>query len=79
MQKFANTNGMNYPIVVDTLDGAITKQYKSLGVDSYPMYILLGPDGKIIHNDATATGNHSLRMDKIEMIYRELRELVSRL
>ncbi|MCA9023796.1 MAG: redoxin family protein [Planctomycetaceae bacterium] len=74
VQKFAADNGMDYPIVVDTPDGAITSEYASLGVSSYPMYILLGPDGRIIHNDATATDAFSLRMYKIEMIYRELRE-----
>ncbi len=74
VQKFANEKGMNYPIVVDTADGAITKQYKSLGVYFYPMYMLLDPDGKIIQSDATSMGDHSLRMDKIELIYRELRE-----
>ena len=74
VQKFAADNGMDYPIVVDTPDGAITSEYASLGVSSYPRYILLGPDGRIIHNDATATDAFSLRMYKIEMIYRELRE-----
>lgn len=74
VQKFANEKGMNYPIVVDNADGEITKQYKQLGVYFYPMYMLLGPDGKIIQSDVTSTGDHSLRMDKIELIYRELRE-----
>lgn len=74
VQKFANEKGMNYPIVVDNADGEITKQYKQLGVYFYPMYMLLGPDGRIIQSDATSTGDHSLRMDKIELIYRELRE-----
>ncbi|MEO8272418.1 MAG: TlpA disulfide reductase family protein, partial [Aureliella sp.] len=78
VQKFANEKGMNYPIVVDTVDGVISKQYKPLGVYFYPMYMLLDPDGRIIHSDATSTGEHSLRMEKIELIYRELRERAPR-
>lgn len=73
VQKFANENGMTYPIVVDTPDGAISEQYSELGVDHYPMYILLGPDGKILSNDATGSDS-SLRLDKLEMIYQILRE-----
>ncbi len=65
---------MNYPIVVDTPDGAITKQYKPLGVYFYPMHMLLDPEGKIVLSDATGTGSHSLRMEKIELIYSELRK-----
>lgn len=78
VRKFAKEKGMNYPIVVDSADGAITNQYKNLGVSFYPMYMLLDPDGKIIHSDATSTGDHSLRMEKIELIYRELREAAAR-
>lgn len=74
VQKFANENGMNYPVVVDTADGVIMKQYQQLGVNAYPLYMLLDSDGRIIQNDATSMGNRSLRTNMIELIYRELRQ-----
>ncbi|MEM9826317.1 MAG: TlpA disulfide reductase family protein, partial [Planctomycetota bacterium] len=76
VRKYAETNGMTYPIVVDNTEGEITKQYKPLGVYLYPMYMLLGPDGKIIRSDATSDGPRTLRGDKVELIYRELLERI---
>ena len=59
-------------IVVDNADGTITEQYQLLGVGGYPSYILLDPEGKIIHND-NVSPPPSLRRYKLERIYEALR------
>jgi thiol-disulfide isomerase/thioredoxin len=53
-----------FPIVVDHPDGRIVKAY---GVASWPTYLLIGPDGKIIHDDHNSPGP-SLRVHKIEIV-----------
>lgn len=66
--KYARENNMDYPIFVDDPEGTVTKQFRELGVNYFPMYILLGPDGKIIHNDVHALTT-SLRGEKLELIH----------
>ena len=73
VQTFADKNAMDYPIVVDDANGTITEQFRYRGVTGYPTYILLGPDGRIIQNDAIGTGS-SLRQYKIELIYQAIRK-----
>ncbi len=67
VQQFADAKGMGYPIVVDDADGSIVESFKPAGVTGFPSYILLGPDGKIIHN-ARAGDFPSLRIHKLEVI-----------
>ena len=81
VQLFADEKGMKYPVVVDNTDGSILKQYREFGVYSFPSYILLDPEGIIIHNDHTIAstdplGDHSLRMNKLEMIFKVMRDAV---
>ena len=81
VQSFADAKGMKFPIVVDNTDGSILKQYRELGVYSFPSYILLDREGRIIHNDHTSAGSdpfgdHSLRMNKLEMIFKVIRDSV---
>ena len=81
VQKFADDKEMSYPIVVDNADGSILKQYRELGVNSFPTYILLDPEGRIVHNDHASDrsdtfGGHSLRMNKLEIVYKVIGDLV---
>ncbi len=78
VKKFADDNGMNYPIVVDNAAGEIIKAYTECGLDGYPSYFLLDPDGKIVENDQVpdpntkATRQYSLRSNKLEVINKYL-------
>ena len=72
VQIFADKNGMNYPIVVDDSEGTITKQFRDIGLDGFPTYILLDRDGRILHNDAVGEGA-SLRSFKFEKVYEAVR------
>ncbi|MEO1529467.1 MAG: TlpA disulfide reductase family protein [Planctomycetota bacterium] len=72
VRAFAKKHGMNYPIVVDDAEGTIIEQYKKLGIVGFPSYLLLGPDGRIIHNDQLSYGK-SLRLNKLEWIHRVVR------
>ncbi|MEM7477707.1 MAG: redoxin family protein [Planctomycetota bacterium] len=72
VRTFARDHGMNYPIVVDGADEAILNAYKKLGVSGFPSYILLGPDGRILHNDQLTFGT-SLRLSKLELIFQAIR------
>lgn len=73
VQQFADAKGMNYPVVVDTADGLIIKQFKQIGVQAYPSYILLGPDGKIVSNDSVGA-EHFLRSNKLEIIHSQIQK-----
>jgi thiol-disulfide isomerase/thioredoxin len=59
--------GLSFPIVVDQPDGRILEAYRQLGVNSFPSYLLIGPDGKILVNDRVK-GSPSLRLFKLEVI-----------
>jgi peroxiredoxin len=69
---FADKNGMDYPIVVDDSEGTITKQFRNIGLEGFPYYILLDRQGRILHNDAVS-GGPSLRSYKFEKIYEAIR------
>ncbi len=81
VREFVKRREMPYAIVVDDRDGNIVKQYAPLGLDTYPEYILIDPDGRIVHNDAVLTGlieggaagYRSLRSQKLELIRAALR------
>ncbi len=59
--------GLTFPIVVDHPDGRILKTYGELGVRWFPTYVLLGPEGSVLANDAVFSGP-SLRSYKLEVI-----------
>jgi len=67
VREHCRQQGLKFPIVVDHADGRILNSYRELGVNSFPSYILIGPDGKILENDK-ATDGPSLRMFKLEVI-----------
>lgn len=69
---FADKNDMDYPIVVDDSEGTITKQFRKLGLEGFPHYILLDREGCILHNDGLSEGP-SLRSYKFETIYKAIR------
>jgi peroxiredoxin len=72
VKSFADKNGMDYPIVVDDSEGTITKQFRGIGLQGFPHYILLDRQGCILHNDAISDGP-SLRSYKFEKIYEAIR------
>ena len=63
---------MDYPIVVDDSEGTITKQFRSVGLQGFPHYILLDRQGRVLHNDSVGDGP-SLRSYKFEKIYEAIR------
>jgi peroxiredoxin len=67
VREHCRQQGLKFPIVVDHTDGRILSAYRQLGVRSFPSYILIGPDGKILENDST-TDRPSLRAFKLEVI-----------
>jgi thiol-disulfide isomerase/thioredoxin len=72
VRQYIEQNGVKYPTVVDTHEETISRRFKELGVTSFPTYILLDRDGKIMHNDHLSL-NPSLRVFKVEVIYSALR------
>ena len=64
---------MTFPVVVDNSDGTLLAQYSRLGISSFPSYILLAPDGRILLNDATADPSSiRLRSYKTEAVFHAL-------
>ena len=73
VQSFADENEIPYTIVVDGARGQISKDYRALGVESYPSYLLIDPNGNILLNDAVPDGvPTSLRQHKIELIHQAI-------
>ncbi len=58
---------LTYPIVVDHNDGRIIREYKQHGIEGYPSYVLIGPDGRVVKDDSTIPGP-TLRSFKIEIV-----------
>lgn len=73
VQEFCQKHGINYPTVVDHKDGRIVDAYRSLGLDGFPTYMLIDPEGKIVINDRTTEGP-SLRRFKVELVRQILNE-----
>ncbi len=55
IKKYVAEHHIHYRVVIDDEDGRILEAYKSLGVEGYPTYLLIGPDGKTM-GDPTHTG-----------------------
>jgi thiol-disulfide isomerase/thioredoxin len=68
VQGFADQSDMSFAIVVDDVQGQISDAYEALGVDSYPSYLLIAPDGNIVLN-TSLPGAASFRKNKMEMIH----------
>jgi thiol-disulfide isomerase/thioredoxin len=58
---------LTYPIVIDQPDGRIIASYRSHGISGYPSYVLIGPDGNVLKDDATIAGP-TLRSFKLEIV-----------
>lgn len=72
VRQYIQQHGVKYPTVVDTSEESISRRFRELGVTSFPSYILLDREGKIIHNDHLSM-SPSLRVFKVELIYSALR------
>ena len=71
---YAKEHNMDFPIVVDNSDGTLLKAYAELGVFSFPCYLLVDPDGKILINDIIADPDQTiLRLHKTEAVFHALR------
>lgn len=67
VREHCKQQGLKFPIVVDHADGRIVNAYRKLGVRSFPTYMLIGPDVKILENDRTSDGP-PLRVFKLEVV-----------
>lgn len=66
---YLGEKGIEYPVVVDDARGAIVESYAALGLTSFPSYILIDPNGKIVRNSSVHDGSGmSLHSDKIQLI-----------
>ncbi|MDA1230536.1 MAG: redoxin domain-containing protein [Planctomycetota bacterium] len=73
VDRFVREHDMTFPVVVDNSDGTLLDQYSRLGISSFPSYILLDPDGRILLNDATADPSSiRLRSYKTEAVFHAL-------
>jgi thiol-disulfide isomerase/thioredoxin/protocatechuate 3,4-dioxygenase beta subunit len=70
VKKYVAEHHIHYPVVIDHEDGRILKAYKSLGVEGYPTYLLIGPDGRTM-GDPTHTGR-GLYHFKFEILRQQL-------
>ncbi|HUG92348.1 MAG TPA: carboxypeptidase regulatory-like domain-containing protein [Planctomycetaceae bacterium] len=62
--------GLEFPIVVDHPDGRIVAEYQThAAVPGFPSYVLIGPDGNVVHVDYTVPAP-SLRTYTLEIIRR---------
>jgi thiol-disulfide isomerase/thioredoxin len=67
IRKHVASQKLFFPIAIDTADGRTLEAYKKWGVIGYPNYLLLGPDGTLLHSDNLLPGP-SLRSFKLEII-----------
>ncbi|HUY92166.1 MAG TPA: carboxypeptidase regulatory-like domain-containing protein [Pirellulales bacterium] len=67
VREHCKKQGLKFPIVVDHADGRIVNAYRKLGLRAFPTYMLIGPDGNILHNDSTSDGP-PLREFKLEVV-----------
>jgi len=69
VRAYAAREGMTFPIVVDEPDGRITEAYRKVGLNGYPSYMLIDPDGNFVQNDS-AIPSPTLRNYKLEIVRR---------
>ena len=66
VKQFCDARGMNFPLVVDSAAENILKAYRPLGVEVFPSYLLINPEGEIIPAD--------MRSHKIETIRKHMHQ-----
>ena len=67
VREFVRKEKMRVPIAIDQADGRTLAAYAKCGIDGYPGFILLGPDGRILCSDRVLPGP-SLRKFRLELI-----------
>jgi thiol-disulfide isomerase/thioredoxin len=68
IRKYVESSSMAVPIAIDQADGRTLNAYlHECGVNSFPSYLLVGPDGTIVNADKMLPGP-LLRSFKIEII-----------
>ena len=60
VKQFCDARGMNFPLVVDGVGEEILKAYRPLGVEGFPTYLLINPEGQIV-----PAYLHSLKIETI--------------
>lgn len=71
VRAHADQHSMSYPIVVDGPALEIQKEFTPLGLDGFPSYILIGPDGEIVFTSGV-DDRLILRNNKFEIIREHL-------
>lgn len=67
IRKHVQKEKMPFPIAIDRPDGPTLAAFRKAGLNGYPTYVLLGPDGAILNFDPVLPGP-SLRGFKLEII-----------
>jgi hypothetical protein len=68
IRKHVESEKMAIPVAADQADGrTLAAYYRQCGVEGYPSYLLLGPDGTILNADPILPGP-MLRSFKLEII-----------
>jgi peroxiredoxin len=67
VREICQQEGLSFPVVVDHPDERILNAYSNIGVQGFPSYVLIGPDGCILENDRVTNGL-TLRQFKLEVI-----------
>jgi thiol-disulfide isomerase/thioredoxin len=67
IRKHVADQKLPFPIAIDTADGRTLHAYYDLGVEGFCSYLLLAPDGTIVHFDSRIPGP-TLRSFKIEIV-----------
>ena len=72
VKQFCDARDVNFPLVIDDASEAILKSYALLGVDSFPSYFLIDPEGKVVAGTHATQPEQkpgaSLHGDQIETI-----------
>jgi thiol-disulfide isomerase/thioredoxin/protocatechuate 3,4-dioxygenase beta subunit len=67
IRKHVEKEKMPFPIAIDRANGTTLAAYQKIGLNGYPTYVLLGPDGTILNFDPVLPGR-LLRGFKLEII-----------
>jgi thiol-disulfide isomerase/thioredoxin/protocatechuate 3,4-dioxygenase beta subunit len=67
VREFVRKEKMRVPIAIDRADGRTLAAYAKCGINGYPGFILVGPDGRILCADGALPGP-SLRKFRLELI-----------
>ncbi|MEZ6097035.1 MAG: TlpA disulfide reductase family protein [Pirellulaceae bacterium] len=67
VKQFTDSRAIKYPLVVDSASEEILKAYRPFGVEGFPTYLLIDPDGNIV-------GDPSIRGVLLETVREKLLE-----